>query len=79
MPGPHVFCDFRYDSSSEEGIDCLRSSVEFTVICIESIPAYAGVVVPGLPFLVYVWLSCRAVVLANLLNIFLNGREALIA
>ena len=31
------------------------------VVCIESIPAYAGVVVPGLPFLVYVWLSCRAV------------------
>ena len=32
-----------------------------TVVCIESIPAYAGVVVPGLPFLVYVWLFCRAV------------------
>ena len=47
------------------------------VICIESIPAYAGMVVPGLPFLMYVWLSCRAVVLANiLLNIFLNWREA---
>ena len=29
------------------------------------LPAYAGVVVPGLPFLVYVWLLCRAVVLAN--------------
>ena len=32
------------------------------VVCIESIPAYAGVVVCGYHF----WLSCWAVVLANL-------------
>jgi hypothetical protein len=45
------------------------------VVCIESIPAYAGVVVPRLPILVYVWLSCRAVVLANLVAFFrANGR-----
>ena len=37
MPGPHVFCDFRWYDLSEKGIDGLRSSVEFTVICIESI------------------------------------------
>ena len=42
MPGPHVFCDFRWYDSSEKGIDGSRSSVEFAVICIESIPAYAG-------------------------------------
>ena len=35
--------------SNEKGIDGSRSFVEFAVICIESIPAYAGVVVPGLP------------------------------
>jgi hypothetical protein len=33
--------------SSEKGIDDSRSSVEFAVVCIESIPAYAGVVVRG--------------------------------
>ena len=37
MPGPHVFCDFRWYDSSEKGIDGSRSSVDFTVICIESI------------------------------------------
>jgi hypothetical protein len=33
--------------SREKGIDGSRSSVEFAVVCIESIPAYAGVVVRG--------------------------------
>ena len=37
------------------------------VVCIEGIPAYAEVVVPGLPFLVYVWLACRAAVLTHFL------------
>jgi hypothetical protein len=32
---------------SKRGIDGSRSSVEFAVVCIESIPAYAGVVVCG--------------------------------
>ena len=30
MPGPHVFCDFRWYDSSEKGIDGSRSSVEFS-------------------------------------------------
>ena len=37
MSGPHVFCDIRWYDSSEKGIDGSRSSVEFAVICIESI------------------------------------------
>jgi hypothetical protein len=36
--------------SGKEGIDGSRSSVEFAVVCIESIPAYAGVVVRGYLF-----------------------------
>ena len=36
------------------------------VVCTESIPAYAGVVVCGYNFLCMSLLSCRVVVLANL-------------
>ena len=65
MSGQHVFCDIRWYDSSERGIDgACRVPLSSAVVCIESIPAYVGVVVPGLPFLMYVWLSCRAVVLA---------------
>jgi hypothetical protein len=70
MSGPHVFCGLGVHASSEKGIDWSHSSVEFAVVCIESIPAYTGVVVPRLLILVYVWLSCRAVVLLNLIGLF---------
>ena len=47
VSGPHVFCDVGVYGSYERGIDGSRSSIELTVVCIESIPAYAGVVVRG--------------------------------
>ena len=37
MSGPHVLCEFRRHDLRERGIDGSRSSVEFAVICIESI------------------------------------------
>ena len=43
------------------GIDGSCSSVEFAVICIESITSLCWGGSPRLLFLVYVWLSCRAV------------------
>ena len=70
MSGPHVFCDLGVHYLCERGIDGLRSSVEFHCDMYESIPAYAGVVVPGLPFLVYVGLFCRAVTDLTTLEFF---------
>ena len=79
MPGPHVFCDFRWYDSSEKGIDGSRSSVEFTVICIESITSLcwggsSRAAIPGV-CLALVQGSCSR----KSIKIFLNGREAWIA
>jgi hypothetical protein len=49
-----------------------------TVVCIESIPAYAGVVVPRLLILVYVWLSCRAVTVLTNLGLSFNRRRCIV-
>ena len=67
MPGPHVFCDFRWYDSSEKGIDGSRSSVEFTVICIESITSLcwggsSRAAIPGV---------CLALVQGSVLTIFM--------
>ena len=65
MSGPHVFCELGCTTRVRRESIARVVPLSSAVVCIESIPAYAGVVVPGLPILVYVWLSCRAVVLAN--------------
>ena len=67
VSGPHVFCNkFIYNlyvctTRARRESMARVVSLSSAVVCIESIPAYAGVVVCGYLFLVYVWLSCRAV------------------
>ncbi len=70
MSGPHVFCDFRCPWLVQEELMARVVPLRSTVVCIESIPAYAGVVVRGYLTLVYVWLSCRAVAVLTNLGVF---------
>ena len=61
VSGPHVFCDLGVHGLHERGIDGSRSSIEFSCGMYWE---YTSLCWDGglwLLFLVYVWLSCRAV------------------
>ena len=75
VSGQHVFCDLGVHGSSKRGIDGSCSSVEFSCGMYWGCTSLCWGGSPRLLFLVYVWLSCRAVVLANLISfLYREGR-----